>query len=343
MLCLPGQSVKFQTSCSLAPLMLSAVILVTAPQFGVAQDGDEVNTERSGLVYSIGRVDDVIGGGALIDMGDAHNLSNAPPLNKVALFRSSQERYIPVGVMTISETYATHCRTAASPRTSPQPGDIVMAVRELSQLKTPDRHQDDFIKLQIIKNGNASGYSTMRRSAVARTLRDYAQNHKKWVRSRATILGFLNGESWSEGREVRLKPLLDYIGLIREDYRAGRNSLSAAGRKWDETVKVLYGQTTNIQHKAAQPVEDDPNFATVDRRPPDRDIRRMVREHFFDHNSEQQNLLAYLVATLLEYTPRNQEVWFQHQILKSQFPELGEEDYILDQVRLILQEIQEGN
>lgn len=320
---------------------LLAAVLPVAASPCAAQD-EEIDQIRSGLVYSIGRVEDVSRGSAVIDLGDAHNLSNVPPLNRVAVFRVTSSRYVPVGALTISESYDTYSRTAASPTTKPVIGDIVMFVRELSQLESVANHRDNFIRQQIVKTANQSEYSTMRRFAVARTLRNYARDHRKWVKNGSIVVGFLNGESFAEGREKRIKPLLDYIGLMREDYRAGRNSLSAAGKEWNAAVKVLVGPTAETQHDAAQPVVDENIGPPETMRPPDRDIRRLIRDRFFDRSAEQQNLLSYLLATLLEHSPRNQDVWFRQQILMSQFPELADEEYVLEQIRDLLRDIQEG-
>lgn len=302
----------------------------------------EIETERSGLVYSIGRVERAIRGAALIDMGYAHTLDTAPPHNKVALFRATESRYVPVGVLTIAETYMTVSLTEPSAAVKPQVGDVVFFVRELSELKTPLEHRDEFIREELVKNANQSEYTSFRRDVAARALRDYTDNHRKWVMSTADVVGFLNGPSYEDGRETRLQPLLNYIGMIREDYRVGRNSLSAAGRKWDVTVKALMGPTATVQHFAAQPVEEEGNAVPAAKRVSDQDLRRLVRESFFDRSDEEINLLAYLVASLLEYTPRNQDVWFRNQLLRSQFPALADEEFVLEEVRDLLRDLNDN-
>ena len=300
-----------------------------------------VETERSTLVYSIGTVEKMIRGAALIDLGDLHTLSVAAPKNKVALFRSTAEKYVPVGVLKISETYSTYSLAFPAPGVKPEAGDVVMFVREISQLKSADNHRDDFIKQQLVKNAYATGYSTVRRFETAKVMRTYFEDHRKWERSRANIGGFLNGESFASGREQSLKPLLNYLGMLREDFRIGRNSLTASGKKWTETSRALFGATVMTQHAAAQNVEfEDPVFADQ-KRPPDRDIQREVGERFFDRSEEQKNTLSYIVAALLEANPRNDDAWFHRTILQTQFPELGEETFVLEQIREILKTLQE--
>ncbi|MEQ9411333.1 MAG: hypothetical protein RIK87_26705 [Fuerstiella sp.] len=303
--------------------------------------GQEIETERSGLVYSIGRIEKVSRGSALMDLGDVHGLTLVSPFNQVAIFRATSSGYIPVGVVRVAETYATFSRTRRTSGVSPEKGDVVMFVRELSQLSDTPVHRDRFIGKQVIRNSNASSYSTFRRPDTARALTDYQFSYPKWERRRARVLGFYNGPSFAEGGEELLSPLLNYIDMLREDYRIGRNSLPAAGTAWDRVMSVLYGETAEAQHQAAQPVaaEDTPLAAAP--RPADRDIRRVVRDVFFDRTLEEQNLLAYLVATMLEASPGNQEVWFRQKILSSQFPEMSEEEYVLEQVLLIMRTLQE--
>lgn len=304
----------------------------------VAQD-QEIELERSSLVYSIGRVELLVGGSALIDLGEVQTLNAAAPLNTVAVFRASESRFVPVGVLSAADVYQTFSRMHAPRRSEVQVGDVVMFVRELSQLQSVDQHRDDFIRRQIVETSQSPNYSTFRRAEAARALTVYRLSYPKWERSRATVAGFLNGTSFSEGRERRLTGLLNHIALLREAYRVGRNSVPAAGPGWAEVMNVLYGPTVMAQHEAAQTVTEDPDL--LDKKTPNvRDVQRAVRDRFFDRSLEEQNLLSFLVKTMLENPPRSQDVWLTQQILQSQFPELAEEEFVPEQVRLILRDLQ---
>lgn len=313
---------------TLAMLLISAAV-------GRAQE-PEIELERSGLVYSIGRVERIIGGAALIDLGYVHNLSNVAPRNEVAVFRSVNSWFVPIGVLKVAETFETGSLTRPNPRVRPRAGDVVMFVRELSQLKAPRRHEDDFLRERIVRNSNVTGYSTVRLDDIARALTAYNTNYPRWERSRADVLGFMNGQSFADGGEEQLERLLNFLQQIRESYRRGHRSVEAAGPEWARVIRPILGPTVLAQHAAAQDTgEPDPLLAPAAEISP-RDIRREVDQRIFDRHAEQRNTVSFIVAELLERSPRSEDIWYRHAILQSQFPELTEEDYVLEQVREIL-------
>ena len=303
---------------SVFPIFLAFILAGSA-------SAQRVNLERSGLLYSIGTVERVRFGSAMIDMGESHALSVAPPYDKVAVFRVTRDQYVPMGVLQTEATYETFSQMRPSTSVKAQPGDVVMFVRELSDVTTPDRFHRSFLRRQILKRRKETGYSSIRRVSTANVLREYSLNYGDWSQSEANVVGFLNGDSY-RGREHNLAELLQYIEMIRNDYRAGHNSLSAAGRHWQKTMPVLFGRTVIAQHAASQSEEDDP---TVRPRPADREIQRAVSEAFFDRTPEERNLLSYLTATLMENPLQTEAVWLRHRLQQSQFPELGQERVIV--------------
>lgn len=326
-----------RTVINTAVLLLAMCCTASA----TAQD-PQFELERSGLVYSVGRVERTISGAALIDLGYIHNLSAVAPRNKVAVFRVEQSWYVPLGTLTVAETFETTSLTRPNPRVNPQPGDIVMYVRELSQLKAPREHSTDFLRERIVRTRNTSSYSTTRLDAVARALDAYQTSYRRWERSEADVVGFMNGQSYADGGERRLQRLLNFLQVMRESYRRGYRSVEAAGPKWVRVIEPILGPTVIAQHAASQDVgQADPLLANMPQISP-RDIRREVDEHLFDQSEAQRNTLAFIVADLLERSPRNDDIWFQQALLQSQFPELIEEDYILEQVREILKARREG-
>ncbi len=297
--------------------------------------------ERSGIIYGIGTVEDVSRGVALIDVGDVHTLKPVAPFSQVAVFRLTQSRYSPIGVLSIAETYATYSRTKRSVTVSPEPGDVVMFVRELSQMKSVNEHRDAFLRRQLLKTSTSSSFSNYRRYEIAKALRGYEQNYRRWETSKARVVGFLNGESFEKGGEREVQDLLNWVDVIREDFREGRNSLPAAGPAWHSTMQVLMGPTAHSQHQAAQVAAGDNEFGREAEGPTPGDIRRAVRLRFFDNTPEQQNVLSYLIATIIEASPASPEVWLRQRLLQSQFPQMADEEAIQDKVRLVVQELTE--
>lgn len=321
-------------------LMKHIVPILTAFLLIGSADAQRVDLDRSGLLYSIGTVERVRFGSAMIDLGESHALSVAPPYNKVAVFRVTREQYIPVGILQTEATYETFSQLRPSSSVKPLAGDVVMFVRELSDVKTPERFHREFLRNQILKRRTETGYSSIRRISTADVLREYSLMYREWTQSKANVVGFLNGDSY-RGREQDLSELLQYIEMIRDDFRQGHNSLSAAGQSWQRTVPLLFGRTVMAQHAASQPEDaDDP---TVTPRRADRDIQRAVDETFFDRTGEERNLLSYLTATLLERPRQGEDVWLRYRLQQSQFPELGQEEVIVSLMQRMLLELNGEN
>ena len=298
--------------------------------------GQTVEVERTGLVYGLGRVDHVSNDSALIDLGDIHLLKVG---ENVAIIRPTDDYYVPVGVLKIAETYPTYSRAIRSTLIEPQPGDIVLFVREFSQMKTASRHLEDFVRQQIVKTTGNNSYSTERRAEVAVALSNYKAKYVSWERSKKDVIGYLPGVSFGDGRERTLKPLLNQINMMREFHRAGRNSLPAAGEQWVSVMNVLFGPTVTAQHAATQKVVVDDDPAEKPGGLPFRDIQRRVRDALFDRLVEEQNLVAYLVASIMESPPRIQEQWLHQQLLQSQFPEVASDTALIERLTKVLKDL----
>ena len=301
-------------------------------------DGLEVDTVRSGLIYSIGSVERVANNSAVIDLGDVHTLK---PEEQVAVFRPTSSYYVPVGLARIAMTHPSHCQSHPAPGNPPRAGDIVIFVREFSQMQTADRHSDQFLKQQIVKNAGANSYATGRRRDTVSSLLNYQNDQPKWERSKSSVIGYLNGETFAEGGQKSVKTLLNHVNIFREEYRIGRNSVPAAGADWAKVMNVLYGPTATAQHEAAQRVPDEDEPAGENTGPSLRDVQRAIGERLFDRTTEEQHLLSFLVATVLEQPPRRFDLWMTQRVEQSQFPELANEDVVLDVVRDIVREIRD--
>ena len=317
---------------------LAACALTTVCEQTANADELEVPLERTGIVYSIGHVESVINRGAVIDLGDAHTLRVA---ESVALIRQTENYFTPVGILRISETYPTFCHAHPS-SVKPQNGDIVIFIREFSDLKTPEIYREEFLQRQLIKNSGFNGYSTRRRSDTAMALLTYTKSQPKWEKSKSNILGYMNGSSFAGGGETSIKRLLNQINMFREHYRAGRNSLPASGRGWTQVMSVLAGKTATLQHNSTQVENADDEFQDEETGPSIRDIKRAVAESLFDRTVEERNLLSFVVATALEDSPRKLGLWLRQQAEQSQFPTLSSEDVVLEVIQDLIREFRDA-
>lgn len=322
-------------------LLFLVAISVLLPNFLTSVQGQDLSLSRSGLVYGLGRVQRLKSSSIQIDLGDVHTLK---PGEKVAIFRGKDNYYVPLGVVEVRETHPNFCQATKPSKVRPQVGDIAMFAREFSQLKTATEHRDDYARLTLLKNSGRNRYSTFGSVDVAVALADYGAHYDEWERSKRDVIGFMYGKSFVETREDGIAPLMRQINMMREIHRDGRKSLPAAGEGWKSVISTLSGPTARAQHLAAQQVVTDDEFVDAESSGPTiRDIKRQVRDTLFDKLDEEQKLLTYLVANLIEIAPRNTEVWFSHNLKQSQFPLLAEEPNLVEQVRAIQQALQSDN
>ena len=311
-------------------------LLVTVLSVCSAAVGQEINIERAGLIYGIGSVEQVNSGSATIDMGDAQILRSH---DRVAVIREEGGFYLPIGTLTIAETYPTFCRAVRSNRVKPRADDIVLFVREFNQVKTGPQYTDEFLQRQILSSGGSNRYSTRRSLDVAMALHRYRQRYDQWERSTGAVIGYIEGASFANGERERIEDLLKHIAMIRELYRVGRNSLPAAGPGWEEVMAVLVGPTAIAQHEAAQAVVSEEDEFAANETPGPREVRQVVRKVMFDRLEEERNLVAFLVASILEQPPKRVPLWFREKVSHSQFPRLAEEEVIQEQLTLMLREL----
>ncbi|MCR9198088.1 MAG: hypothetical protein NXI04_05565 [Planctomycetaceae bacterium] len=317
-------------------IALLATILLVSPRPAAMGQDSNIDLDRDGIVYVIGQVRQVINRAGLVDLGDAHTVRRA---ERLAVIRREKDHYVPIGVVTVNETYPTFCVLNPTPRLTVEVGDIVMTVREFSELTPPAQHQRRFIEQQIVKNSGANGYSTRLRRDTAATLLKYTRSQPRWEKQTNQILGYLNGASFSDGREKTVSRLIRHINMLRRDYREGRNSIEIMGTEWNSVMDVLFGRTVKSQHAASQVGDADADDGFADDGPTPRDITRIVDEKLFDRNRQERLLFKYIVAAALERSPRKLDLWVRQKAEQSQFIRLDTEDVVLDVVRKIIRDL----
>lgn len=317
----------------IAAVACIAGILSGGPASG--QGPNDVDLERDGIIYIIGQVQQKINQAALVDIGEAHTIRRA---EKVAVIRRKNDYFVPVGVVEVDETQPTFSLLKPQPNTEVRIGDIVMVVREFSELVPPDRHQAQFIQQQIVKNSGANGYSTRLRSVTAATLYKYSQRQPRWEKRTNQVLGYLNGESFSDGREKSVSRLVRHINMLRRDYREGRNSLSIMGPQWNLIAGVVFGKTAVAQHAATQVGDADLQDGFADEGPTPGEIVRTVDNKFFDRNKQEKILFQYMISAALERSPRQLDLWVRQRAAQSQFLGLEKDDVVLNITQEIIRD-----
>ncbi|MCA9084039.1 MAG: hypothetical protein KDA81_08290 [Planctomycetaceae bacterium] len=292
---------------------------------------------RTGLVYGIGTIERVVRGSAIVDLGDVHSLKAQ---DRLAVFRRQGRYFVPAGILTVEETEETSSTLQRSRHFVPETGDVVMFVREFHDMQKAADHRDDFLRTFLLKNAGSNGYSTARRLDTARALMIYRNHYPDWERGKSDVVGYIFGESFVDVETKPISSLLKYVGMLREKYQQGRRTLPAAGADWQLVAELLAGESIQAQHLAAVAAKEANEGDTADVRIEPREIERRLRERLFDREDEQIHLLTFLVATFIEESGRNQDLWMQQHFRRSQFPELQDEEVLLESLRDFVRDLQ---
>ena len=321
---------------AVAVLLLSG-LLTPAASAQIEQPVSDLR-DRVGIVYMIGTVERVVRGASVLDLGDAHMLQAR---DRVAVFRPEDAYLRPVGTLRIAETFGATSIAERPDAFQAQAGDVVMFVRELSQLQTAPDHLNYVLAARVVRRRFNSHVAVPGRPEAATALLHYHKQQPQWVRNlgsdpdRIYIVGEHFGASLAGGIPERVRRLLNQVNLLRELHRDGTAAVAAAGPEWAAVMPVLFGQTVTEDAAATENVVAD-GSASTDTSDLIRRIRREVDYVLFDRPQEERNLLAALLAARLKNPGGSDDLWFQVELPKTQFPSLVTNDQILEDLRNLL-------
>jgi hypothetical protein len=333
----------------LNPLMRACAVCAVLFQgpAAVAQLADD----NTSLVWIAGTVTGIHTGQAEFDLGDVHALTFG---QSVAVFRSVDDHYEPVGVLEIEATGPTSS-VARRTRTVPvQAGDRVLTCRTLRQLGPSDEFRDDFLKRQLLTRGDRNRYSNFLAGEEAATLHRYSRRQPKWFRDSQPVAGMIRSVSISENELQDLQPLLSQILLIQEYELDGVPVDQALSLQWNLVLAALDVRNRDLFTAAgatvdpvvASDVEPAAEPATAEpgsEEPPVRvdAIRRLVNERMFDRPREQRQLAVLLGTALETLEPRYEDIWLGQQLAKTQFPSVADEAEWLRDFRNVMERVRQ--
>lgn len=301
-------------------------------------------SDRTELVYFIGQVNSVSGRTALVNLGEVHSLDvideSTGKVQAVSVFRAEGSTFRPVGIASVMEARATVSEVKTDYLTNLLAGDVVMFVRQMSELRNGSHHEDHVLRAMALRQKRVANRSSAERNATAQRLAAYKSAYPKWERSRSRIAGeFFAREDLEMTPE--LQRLLKQINLFRTYHADGFLSVKAAGPTWSTTISPLLGADAKIKHQSATAAAADSENGE---RPLDiPNLRRITEEEFFDATAEQKNTGAFLVATALRKQPRSLEQWLQTQFLQTQYPEWVDNENVVERIRDAVRAIELSN
>lgn len=294
--------------------------------------------ERSSILYVIGRVADASDTACLVDIGSVHTIESQ---DRLALFRPVDNFFVPVGHVTVDYTITTASHCVHNDRA--QVNDVVMAVREISELNPGPRHRNRMLKRRIVRSYLQTASSTFNNVRTANALSHYEKHFPEWERSRAAVAGTLLSERLQTRDDERLKRLQAQLNLMRRLYQEDARMVSAAGESWEYAISLLAGRTAAAAH--ALRVEDQINNVGQEgtiRLAAD-ELRRRVFDQVFHLEPEQRNTVALVLASLLPDSSIDNTIQLRTAIAQTQFPDLEDDDQLLEDMGRMLLALRDLN
>ncbi|MCH2211297.1 MAG: hypothetical protein MK110_08340 [Fuerstiella sp.] len=309
--------------------------LVTCLSTGVAQDKTE---ERSSIVYVSGLVMHTTGSSCLIDLGTAHTIANQ---DRLAVFRAVHGHFAPVGHITVQKADATtsHCTN----QIQTQPNDLVMLVKEISQLQPGSRHRDRIIRQQVVRSFSKTSTTSVNNVKLANALTDYQSQYADWERARGDVAGSLKSATLQNTADEPQKRLRSQINLMRRFYQEEATFIAAAGPIWSHIMPILAGQTAEAVHRLRRQDLKGDDLSDNAVKLAATELRTRVLDRVFQLQSEQQNVVALMVASLVPGTARDSTIVLRSSIVRTQFPDLHEDEQLLEDINQLVLNIRDEN
>lgn len=294
--------------------------------------------DRTNIVYVIGRVTSATDRTCLIDIGAVHTVKSQ---DRLALFRPVQGYFSPLGQVTAEHVEST--TTQCNQSIKAQPNDVVITVRELSELRPGLRHRERILRRQVVRSFRQRSSTTVNNLRTAEALSSYQRSFPKWERNRAIVAGTLLSQRLQKSSDQRLERLQAQLNLMRRHYMESTDIVAAAGSGWEGVMPVLAGQTAAAGHalnvENAQEVPEDgeqKNRLSTD------ELRSRVLARLFHLEREQQNVLAMIIASLLDGTARQNSILLRTAIAQTQFPDLETDEQLMEDLELLLLDIRDS-
>jgi len=287
-----------------------------------------------------------------IDLGEVHSIL---PGDRLAVFRPQENHHVPVGTVTVEETFTNWCRPRLSPATPLRRGDRVFAIRILNQFGTPREFRQAFLERQLVSATNRNSYSTLRDVEVALSLHDLSRRQQLWLRELKAKAGRIPSASVSSDTWETLQPLLRQVRRL-QDFRAlGLPIDRAIGPAWDSVLVTLTPEPArsslptqiepNTKANEAS-AEVDPVGETVSPAKAELErrltlIRQETEQRLFSRFPEERNLAVVLCAAIDIEGPKNELLWITLELAKTQFPQLADDRDMLEEMPVILSRVRQ--
>lgn len=301
---------------------------LTLCHLAAAAGQTDINS-RTEIVYIIGQVIETMNRSVRVDLGEAHTIE---PRDELAVFRSVDGYFKPIGRILITTTQATY--STAGTALTLQRGDLVMTVRELHQLRTGHRHRTRTLKREIIRSYGRQSQSSFANVEIAKALADYAFSYPNWKKDSTAIAARMLAQSLQGSRTSQLDQLERQLALMRRYYRQNSLAVASAGDNWASVMQVLAGPTATAGHALLQENQQQDGLQISAS-----ELRERVSATVFHLQPEEQNVVAMIVAILAKENRANIRSFLAAAFPQTQFPALDKDTQLVLDIENILREL----
>lgn len=258
---------------------------------------------------------------AFIDMGYAHRIR---PFQQVAVFRSRNRVFHPIGVFRVERVDPTQAVVPQSRDNPARDGDLVVTLeRDLIPLDEGGFLEDHYVRTQIINRGTRNGYSTGYGDSVANAFR--AQSHEiSKRRSKAWEDGFKRITVELPKIETDMqRALIVQLEYFRAEAKTSARSFAPLNREWKQVM--IFCEPKLTVNAMAPKLNDQRIFDAASKFMPELD-------------DECSQLIAFLIARGIP-NPANQEASIRAAFRNSQFGTLSTDERLPKSIATYIQEL----
>ena len=257
-----------------------------------------------------------------IAMGYVHH---ARPFQQVAIFRSRNRVYFPIGVARLDRVDATKSLFRINKESPARNGDLVVALeRDLVPLADGGYVEDYFVRTHILSRGERNGYETGLSSQTASAFRTQSLE----LRNRRSDAW---EQSFNRVKDVKLviekdpkKALILQLELFTEELQKQPKSLAGLSREWKQALLLL---NRKVQQRDLLPGVND-------------DRIRLASEKFLpEQDDEAAQIIRVMIAHSELTANANPEAYIRSTLNHSQFAVLQNDDRFTKNVATYIQEL----
>ncbi len=294
------------------------------------------NRVSSTAEYVVGQIVRV-SGDADIDLGFVHGFKLG---DRLALFRSSDIAWEPVGVVKVTRAASSSSIVTSVGGLRPQRGDLVVVAQSLLPARPASKRDEHFVTQRILDRRMKNHYDTLATSTDTRQLAKQRYYAKRWFRQGADsgiklTLG-VRREAYDSKRVVRLAKQCRYLAELRVENPTVMTSVSD---RWTMVLPAIAPVTESQKPKTTDAVgenaTEDEEFATT----AVPNILPRVEAGFKDEPKAIQEATAIVLAALLAKSPRSYPAFLQSQYLQTQFPRLASDEEFIRQLETFIPQL----